>query len=982
MHAFSVHRLGRAISLVLLSGLFIGLAFAPETAKAQYSSNQYVMFGSGSTPDVFVGEPSCQALANNQSNGNCSIPSAPGYNPFGLPNGTFISNGTGSLNVTGTAQFGDLVVGAVSDNPGQVSISGSLTVQSAQVGPGGSSDLIPNNYMNSPAAPGSVNVTGKWYLTNSGQPALQNYGMISVSNGGLVSSSSIYNDGSITVQGGSSLSASSSSIYNEGSITVQNGSSLIAQQYFGSLNLSNSAATFSGFGAQAYVGDSGGTIALSGSTLTSSSGGFTVGPGTLSATAGSKITASGDGFIGPFEGAIGSGSLSLSSGSSAAVTGQLYVGPVLSGEGNGSAVLTGGSTLSANAMQVGQDPTGLGLGTVDITGGSTVNLAGNGIVAASLPTGISTLAVGQPFAAVPPGVISPNEWFDAGPITSPLSILNGGTVEVGSQAASISSGLSIGNDGALALNVTPGQISPDITTAGTLELGGVIQIQTNGEDFAGNTFIPLIASSTVNLTSASATLSFGSTTIDPATGDYDYALSNVQGGGSTNILVPKSIDLVPEEQQVTTGGKTIDVLGLGNFQPTLLQLAQASQDVYSGKTAPLADEVAPGYTFIGDSCGPLGVCGGGLRAAAYESGDQIIVAIRGTLVLSGKDLLADTSFLTGTPSPALQQEFLAAARFLSSIEANYPNATITLTGHSLGGAIAEMLAEYTGLDAVAFNAPKPGALYLQLTPEILGVLPFNFGGTITNYRIYGDQYSLYGQPLAGVTTITLPSTFSNSTIDQDLTSGNFAYVNYDHEISTVVSQVQSYEDNTIQVEPTSGINFTARLTNQYVSTVSSYISPLGVVAAVFALAVTDLQQYVFDPGNGEDFVFTELAGSPKFACYVLPVLPNVSSWDVSVETGTTWSNVQDEMSAVDNCITSGFDGINFEPLDAAGDWIDLTDPFIFDTSFASLGNFAGTLDEIPPSATNSNEVPEPSTVVLLIVPFALFWGIARRRCCN
>jgi pimeloyl-ACP methyl ester carboxylesterase len=414
--------------------------------------------------------------------------------------------------------------------------------------------------------------------------------------------------------------------------------------------------------------------------------------------------------------------------------------------------------------------------------------------------------------------------------------------------------------------------------------------------------------------------------------------------------------------------------------PTLRQLAQASGDVYSGDSSPTADGVSPTYSFLSDNC--VLSCTAGSRATAYISpdGSQIIVAIRGTSltpVADFKDLLADGSFGTGIASFGLQAEVAAAATFLQQIRSENPNATITLTGHSLGGAIAQMLAKYSGLNADTFNAPGSGALYDQLISDFAPVVGGS-GASITNYRIYGDQYGLYGMTLPGVTTITLPSIVSNSVVDTN--PGEYVILN--HEIATVFTQVTAYENGYISPEISVGPNITAELATRIVTpvTIHAVKSPLSVtvIALVFTALVTGAEEWWFDPSGGTDFLFTEDGGSPNFACLNLPVLTNVDSYDVRSEIGTSWSSFENLATGGQACFNPGTDGLEFQPLDLSGQGTNLMDEFLFGLTFASSGDFSGTLTETIP-----NPAPEPSSLALFILPVlalpAVIWRRRRHR---
>jgi hypothetical protein len=115
--------------------------------------------------------------------------------------------------------------------------------------------------------------------------------------------------------------------------------------------------------------------------------------------------------------------------------------------------------------------------------------------------------------------------------------------------------LATGSNMQLEVSPTGGDL---INVSGSLQLGGTIQIYTNGASLAGKVFIPLITSSSVNLLipPSSSFVSFGGPIVDPATGDYLYSAQ-----GIANILVPQSANLKPIELLGTS-----DVLELA---PTL-----------------------------------------------------------------------------------------------------------------------------------------------------------------------------------------------------------------------------------------------------------------------------------------------------------------------------------------------------------------------------------------------------------------------------
>ncbi|TAN82305.1 MAG: DUF2974 domain-containing protein, partial [Gallionella sp.] len=91
----------------------------------------------------------------------------------------------------------------------------------------------------------------------------------------------------------------------------------------------------------------------------------------------------------------------------------------------------------------------------------------------------------------------------------------------------------------------------------------------------------------------------------------------------------------------------------------------------------------------------------GFYAVAYQnSAGQVAIAYRGTDGLKG-DLAADGSFVAGSWHP----QFFDAAAFTNRFIEIYGKDNVLVTGHSLGGGIAQVMARMFGLDGATFDAP-------------------------------------------------------------------------------------------------------------------------------------------------------------------------------------------------------------------------------------------------------------------------------------
>ena len=102
---------------------------------------------------------------------------------------------------------------------------------------------------------------------------------------------------------------------------------------------------------------------------------------------------------------------------------------------------------------------------------------------------------------------------------------------------------------------------------------------------------------------------------------------------------------------------------------------------------------------------------GSYSATVYRKGTDVVIAFRGTDGIG--DVPPDLAF--GLPNPLLNPQYLAAANTLLSTDINEGD-TITLTGHSLGGGLAGLVAAEFDLPATVF-APAPYGATLIDDPE-------------------------------------------------------------------------------------------------------------------------------------------------------------------------------------------------------------------------------------------------------------------------
>ncbi len=90
---------------------------------------------------------------------------------------------------------------------------------------------------------------------------------------------------------------------------------------------------------------------------------------------------------------------------------------------------------------------------------------------------------------------------------------------------------------------------------------------------------------------------------------------------------------------------------------------------------------------------------------ASRSRPEAVVALQGTVPAKAGDLVADLQIALGGLVGMLPQYCTAALKLFEKTLAIYPSRNISFVGHSLGGAIAQVMGHWTGLPFVTFNAP-------------------------------------------------------------------------------------------------------------------------------------------------------------------------------------------------------------------------------------------------------------------------------------
>ena len=306
-----------------------------------------------------------------------------------------------------------------------------------------------------------------------------------------------------------------------------------------------------------------------------------------------------------------------------------------------------------------------------------------------------------------------------------------------------------------------------------------------------------------------------------------------------------------------------------------------------------------------------------------------------------KTNLVNTSFAS-LPNLLSVKYVLDASNLLQQIRNEYPDADITLTGHSLGGGIAQMVGSASDYPTAIFDAPGAqqvvGLMGLFLSAASasnseLGAqaLPSNSAlpAIDTAYRYEGDQISLVGTQIGKVETVINPNYVGGA-------AGWLNFLTY-HSMDALDAALKSDAQIVAGVPDDAFPGFLTGAT--------TFLAGDLFTRNFITINVVELVSEAFDPGSGDDYEMTETAGSPLFYSITLPDLSGVSSYEVSIETGSTWSADETLQPGVTLTPSSPFDGFQFTPLNSSDQPVNSGSDFVFDVAFATSGTFSGTLTE-------------------------------------
>jgi hypothetical protein len=198
---------------------------------------------------------------------------------------------------------------------------------------------------------------------------------------------------------------------------------------------------------------------------------------------------------------------------------------------------------------------------------------------------------------------------------------------------------------------------------------------------------------------------------------------------------------------------------------TLLEYARIAQDVYR-PWKDRGDEVLPWVCPRGKSIDDSSVLDGGSffstgfqgRVFKRANAGEVIYAFKGTVPRMASDLRADLA-LTLNQIP---QQAYVALNAVQTWRRDYKGMKESLVGHSLGGALAQVVGFWLGIRFVTFNAPGMLEQTHGLSMPGTGRLVRLFGGghldAGVNYRRAWDLVGNFGAPIGRRVVISTGAT--------------------------------------------------------------------------------------------------------------------------------------------------------------------------------------------------------------------------------
>jgi RTX calcium-binding nonapeptide repeat (4 copies)/FG-GAP-like repeat/Lipase (class 3) len=418
------------------------------------------------------------------------------------------------------------------------------------------------------------------------------------------------------------------------------------------------------------------------------------------------------------------------------------------------------------------------------------------------------------------------------------------------------------------------------------------------------------------------------------------------------------------------GKIAIDATGLNGFPPDITR--DMTLTTLPGFAVPTLYNLAGMSAWV-EGLGPSpngwpnisSAFGGGVVTFANQDFSEVVIDIRGTVTSNLSDLFytffgADSSFVDphDNPTPEFRQLVSNASAVLGQVVAAHPQAHITLTGHSLGGAIAQLLGYASSYSTVAYDAPGAMQLFTQLQNELSVALALGARNTHpegnVDIRVEGDGVSLIDEGRT-INLVTL-----NSSVQ--VNEGRFQIPD-NHSILLILQELRAPGTTVYQgvFELNSDVaNFGSDAVNALHAILSTTQTVARTSQSLLFPVISAAQHLWIDPSAGTQFVFSNTTSSPAITSVTFLDDPNIASYQVWSQIGDTWSAPQIVAPGIAASFGAGTHAVKFEAFSSTGQPVSLPNGFLFDATFASAGQVNATLQSINLDNLNGTNVQTAS----------------------
>jgi hypothetical protein len=470
--------------------------------------------------------------------------------------------------------------------------------------------------------------------------------------------------------------------------------------------------------------------------------------------------------------------------------------------------------------------------------------------------------------------------------------------------------------------------------------------------------------------------------------DYHKSLNyTLQSGDSSFGLVEfySYNDITNETLHNAYGNLKADAVTIGPYgppqpinatSPTTLQLAKLSGETYNSEGAgaidsfkPVVDPQTGNRVLTGSPTNSDSIFAQAFVSPGQNGGrDQVVIAIRGTNLNTISNAAADFglrngTFLTGDSTNELNNNAQEVANLFAKSHSLFPDADFTVTGHSLGGALAQALGEAVNINAVGFDAPGAKDVFNESQRQIIAIFA-NSGPSQTlfssniensNIRFYGDVVSTLGNPYPNVKTIQPFNDVTNNNLLASIPGSCFYAC---HGINNIIDALTSGNI------PHDGI---PDITTRWIP--FTYDVAQSGSRKVFNSAITSSNLAFFDPSGLGEFVRLDLLDSDVILSSIY--LPSSSGGSkIYYLDGGAWHFSTNSVGFEEIIVPQS----NSYLFSNASGISDSFGNYIVGLKFNTTGTFRGSLTTI----SIDSGVPEPSTWWFMILGFG-FVGRALRR---